>query len=89
MLSPHNQNIAAASFGSRRVVEKLEVELDGNGEEMRAVQILWKRRVPRPDERDLKCSLSLLYAPVTPAASERNAKASHKYFSNFDSPEYT
>lgn len=26
---------------------------------------------PHPDEEDLKCSLSLLYVPVTQAASER------------------
>lgn len=36
------------------------------------------------DERDLKCSLLLLYVPVTQAASERNAATSQKYFYNFD-----
>lgn len=68
------------------------MEMDQNRERrnktLEIVHILWMCWVPRADERDLKCSPSLLYVPVTQAASERNTKTSQKYFSNFDLSKY-
>lgn len=86
MLSLYNQNFAAAfvghchkKMGKRNIINGNESELR---EREREREKKWdfgncthsgEVQCPHADERDLKCTLSLLYVPVTQAVSERNA----------------